>query len=559
MSELDANLIQLRTSFDEIEKRIKAIERQVTSSTQLAATKACLQEIKTLLEDYQSAYSIHLQNYTNHTTEFNSHKQESDQNIADLQSASSIYGASINTLTTKSNTIQSSLERLSARVLALEQNSGGDDGSSSAGNSSGATNWNDIAYFNYFQEINSSYSSLSNFYFPKLIFDCSPGYAEVEMTFELESTDPIYNFSFILDINKKTYPQQAIETFSGKKTFTFKKQFLTSKSLNELTICFRSAMTQIILKNFYVKIHAKNVKIFKRFQPVEIFCFNDNYYITDMSDPNSLYYGIISKDNFTYKKSDLNPLPYNFLENRQWATKLMPAILYGDTIQTRSDNDGIYFLTYKLGTSSYYFTSYQKLTDATAYSEYSSSFENSYCDDFYPFGFNTNGVGVHHYYVTADKVRTMSTKNAYGYLTLNGVKLTAYNYIYIVRNNNLKIGDPLPQHRGAILCRASDNMFVYFPEIDSTYCVELQTEKMQLHIINQMAQFLFTSIKDTKYININYKKIMKINMNVSEQLIVMTILSNTKNYMMDMHLYRLLTHGKLLLYKKKGHNCGLFL
>lgn len=477
MAELDENLTKLRTSFDEIEKRIKAIERQVTSSTQLAATKACLEEIKTLLEDYQSAYSIHLQNYNNHTSEFNNHKQESNQNIADLQSASSIYGASINTLTTKANTIQSSLERLSARVLALEQNSG-DGGSTSGENTAGATNWEDIVYYNYFQEINSASQYPTEFYFPPLTFDCDPGYVDVEMTFNVESEQTINNTSFMIGVNKTNYPHQSIEPFVGKKTLVFKKQFLTNKSFNELSFCFKVPSTKLVLNDFSIKIHAKNVKIFKRFQPVEIYCFNNNYYITDMSSPNSFYYGIVSKENFSYNKSNLTEISYaDISEYRHWSTRLVPAIEYGDTIQLRTDNEGTFFVTYKLGNVLTYFTAFQKLNGSTSYTQYSSSVEITYSDDFYPFGFNATGVGIHNYFAYHNRVRTMSTKNAYKNLTLNNVMLTNYYYIYVVRDNNLKIGDPQATYRGAVLCRTLDNMFIYFPDNESEYCVEIAKGK----------------------------------------------------------------------------------
>lgn len=473
MSELDANLTQLRTSFDEIEKRIKAIERQVTASTQLAATKACLEEIKLLLEDYQNAYKAHLENYTNHTTEFTTHKQESTQNITDLQSASSIYGASINTLTTKANTIQASLERLSARVLALEQNSG--DGGETSGEGSGATNWEDVVYHNYNQEINNP-TTTSTFYFIPTVFNCTPGFVDVEITYELDASSTIEHF-MILTINNETLPQQKLPSFSGKTTITYKKQFLTNKSVNSIKVGLRIPKTKIVLNSYNIKIHAKNVKIFNRFQPVEIFCFNNNYYITDMSDPTTFYYGIVSKENFTYDKTKLNAVSYSDIGQKHFASKLMPAIEYGDAIQLKTNNDGTYLVAYNMSSILTYLTTFEKLTGATTYTKFCNASSITFSDDFYPFGFTEAGLALSHYVVLGDRVRVINSKGNYYSITLNKVMLTDYHWISVVRDNNLKIGDAMPQYRGAIICRSSDNMFLYFPENESNYCVEIAKGK----------------------------------------------------------------------------------
>ena len=474
MSELDANLTQLRTSFDEIEKRIKAIERQVTANTQLTATKACLEEIKILLEDYQNAYQKHLENYNNHSIDFNLHKQESIQNITDLQSASSMYGASINTLTTKANTIQSTLERLSTRVLALEQNP--DNGNGSSTQASDVSNWEDIVYFNFAQEINNP-TTTETFYFIPTIFDCTPGYVDVEMTFEMEANSSVDCYA-ILTINNETLPQQQIPSFTGKNTICYKKQFLTNKSVNAIKMAFKVPRTKIVLTNFNIKIHAKNVKIFNRFQPVEIFCFNNNYYITDMSNPNTFYYGIVSKENFSYDKSKLNAVNYSDIGPKHFATKLVPSIENGNTIQLKTTNDGTYLVAYSLGSLLTYYTTFEKLTDATTYTKYcNSSSITTYSDDFYPFGINQSTNTYHHFVCLGDRVRAINTKGSYSSLTLNDVMLTDYNYIYVVRDNNLKIGDTMPPFRGSVICRSSDNMFVYFPEKDSNYCVEIAKGK----------------------------------------------------------------------------------
>ena len=135
----DSIISKIKTQIEEIEKRIKAIAMQMTTTSQITAVKLCLDEIKQLLIDFGTQFDEHTSDYETHKqnyetllgnynslySNFNSHLENYEIGKTENNSAHSELSQDIENLTTLLQDLEAQADALDSRIAVLEESAGG--------------------------------------------------------------------------------------------------------------------------------------------------------------------------------------------------------------------------------------------------------------------------------------------------------------------------------------------------------------------------------------------------------------------------------------------------
>ncbi len=485
-------LTKLKAQIEEIEKRIKAISLQVTTSTQVNAIKLCLDDLKELLDLYQAEYEnlitdydTHKDDYQNLLSDYNEHKSnyetfyndylqhKTDYNIL-LSSYNGLTQTNLLEHTTMKDGISRALSQISdldteqtkinQRMDYLEATYG--DGSSTQTNITETVNTFDRAYMYGYFKIASSCNT------PSVYFTCNPS-QQIKISVRLKghTFQDMLTPTIYIKIDGKTIDY---EVFTDK-TATFDYQthvyYVPNKAFNRLTI-----QSNISLNYYYsnceIVLEGRNVKFLNPDQQLNIFCFNDKYYVSAKTMDNYYMYGTLEKDNLKISDAYLTKIPiskFTFENSYFW---LVPALEEGTTYQIKEDFAYGYAFPYLIGRNPENAGVAKVLEDYTP-TQYLSWSYSVYSKDYLVAGCGNGGICCC-IVVNDGTVRLVGfgVENSEAF-TYNGEKLVdEWFRVCVVKNNNLKIGDPVEQYHGAVLTK-KDATNVFFPDVHSTYCIDL--------------------------------------------------------------------------------------
>ena len=134
----ETTISKMKTQIEEIEKRIKAIAMQMTTTSQMSAIKYCLDEIKQLLIDMGEEYDTHLSDYSEHKEaynellekynalyeNFNTPTQNFEDSMEDNSTAHDEIQNDIDDIIYALQEVEAQADNLENRVMVLEDLSG---------------------------------------------------------------------------------------------------------------------------------------------------------------------------------------------------------------------------------------------------------------------------------------------------------------------------------------------------------------------------------------------------------------------------------------------------
>lgn len=578
-------LTKIQAQIEELEKRIKALSMQVTTSSYMTALKACIEELKNLMQSYVDEFNLHLSNYDLHVQEcdqkileciqtvdecedvlqqfetikvdFNQTQQLSQNTKQDLQSHIDTYNTFVeaynnhieeyNNLNAQftdfhlnqdaaneaninqHNIFRSGIDNAFSRIEVLEESSNSNNTTIEELENNNQTLTNKVNQLETdntsnktsIQNINSTIASLNNtknnllyrvedlemrntdldirvknieqgddlqsdivnfcdtivrypvckssnsFMSPKIYFYCETSQTvEVEYTVKGNISQSSSGSSVELYCNND-YEIVKFLSIDENFDFSFKTSFIATENINNVRFnAFFADEFQIT--EYQVKIFAKNVSILNKDQILKIDCFNDYYYITLYDEINGFQYGVQHKNSLNL--DNLNYINiFNFYDYINYL-HLVPTI-ENDHILTLKNNMQVpYRLIALKGTEDENCIIYDfNGTQLYPLNEFINIFPT--CIDTMPLGMGYGSDVVIFTDVTGS-VNAMGD-GVYEYFIYQGQPLTEQWYsICSVKNNNANTGDFHNRMLGFVAWR-KDNMNVFFPSNDSSYCVEI--------------------------------------------------------------------------------------
>lgn len=480
----DSIISKIKTQIEEIEKRIKAIAMQMTTTSQITAVKLCLDEIKQLLIDFGTQFDEHTSDYETHKqnyetllgnynslySNFNSHLENYEIGKTENNSAHSELSQDIENLTTLLQDLEAQADALDSRIAVLEESAGG-------GTDTPTTLQTETTKFMEYTFIEPCIMTSSIYYSPRVYFTCELTQPiEIQYTIQGSISGDKYN-SIKIYINDDVMIRSV---YNSVESGNFKYEldpvyYYSTKKLNHVMLEAQvSAATHI--SKCSVKIIAKNINIFNEERNVRIICFNNKYYISYPTANGFILYGVQDKNNLALNVTDLTQYNFQNLHLKYERLFLLPALQQDTQILTYDETYQGSFLFGAL-----YGDQTKKVQSICLNSENLLEMESDWtfsatCLDVLPQGI---GDGSEVFISTS----TQGTIYMVGRGTLN--KSITYNnelldghwfYVCFVKNNNLLIGSEYTSFDGFVAWR-DDDMNVFFPDIQSTYCVEIAPGK----------------------------------------------------------------------------------
>ncbi len=477
----ETTISKIKTQIEEIEKRIKAIAMQMTTTSQMSAIKYCLEEIKQLLIDMGTEYDTHLADYSEHKEEynallekynqlyenFNTHTQNYDESMAENTTVHGEIQKDIDDIIYSLKEVEAQADNLETRVMVLEE-LGGEGGSQTPTQLQVETT-NFIEY----TELTPCMKKLSEYVSPIIFFTCEPTqtlHIKVRAEGEL-SGSRIRNYMelFINGVSKVLEIKNPLS--SGNFDYEFSITYIPKQKFNNIYI-YSNINTAYDVKRWHLTIMGRNIRLFNQERDVKIFCFDDKYFVTYGTSLGYFCYGVQNRGNLSLNLSEVKQMYVDNIEERYNSMMLIPALVNNSDALAYDDNyvDNVIFATldgtFKHCPQTLVINSEGKLERGTSWTYKASSL------DVIPNGIG-NGSEVLLITDWDGNVACLGRGNMLKAIKYNGENLTKQWYsVTTVKNNNAKIGDTNTTFNGAILWR-KDGMNVFFPEFDNTYCVEI--------------------------------------------------------------------------------------
>ena len=301
MNENNNILQQMRTTFEELEKRIKAMERSIGINAQVTALVSYMQEVKSYLEQFEEEYSLHLTEFSEHTTDYNTFKQSTQNSINANNTTDNNQSLLINNLSTSVTQLQTSILSLNQKVTSLEQSQGGE-----------------VENTDYEKLYLNLYTSKEKIYLPRIsIFGDISHMVDVKISINLTRTSETNStaLTYSAYINGTKQGDYDISCEAGKTvTVEFAHKFTNNNLLNYFDFVINNSSNSNVN---YVEVIAKgkNVKIYSIMaKKMSICCFSDKYYITNQEELGKLKFCEIEKsqlDNFQEYLTEIDKLSLN--------------------------------------------------------------------------------------------------------------------------------------------------------------------------------------------------------------------------------------------------------
>ena len=475
---------KIKTQIEEIEKRIKAIAMQMTTTSQMSAIKYCLEEIKQLLIDLGTELDTHLADYSNHKDaynqllqnynslyeNFNLHTQDYKSLITDNNNAHANFQNFIDDLIISLKEVEAQADNLQTRIMVLEEMQGG-------GGQTPTQLQTETTNFVEQMEVIPSLKPASYYMSPITYFKCEPT-QEVFFKIEFEGnvSGSIIQKFITLKMNSEEHVMELRNlTTSGSYYYEVSTSFVPSKSLNYF-YAYVQLSSSFTVKRWKFTITARNIAILGLEKAVKIVCFNDQYYITYNVGGDYILYGVQNRGELSLGTGMLNKIQTTDFLKDYCGLHVVPALKNEEGPLAFDDNfiNNVLFVALRAtdlhAPQTLKFNEEGQVAQSIYWTTKSTSF------DFIPCGIG-KGSEVMISTSLAGDISFLGRGNFSKVIKYNGEYLVGQWFgVATVKNNNAKIGDENITYNGMIAWR-EDGMNVYFPEFDNTYCVEIAKGK----------------------------------------------------------------------------------
>ncbi len=477
----ETTISKMKTQIEEIEKRIKAIAMQMTTTSQMTAIKYCLEEIKQLLLDMGTEYDTHLADYSEHKEaynellqkyntlydNFNTHTQSYDDSMAENLTVHSQIQKDIDDIIYSLKEVEAQADNLETRIMVLEDIGGGSGSQTPSQLQVETTNFVEYVEFTPCMNKTSEYIS------PIVFFSCETTQTVI-IKLRIEGNLAGTRLKNYIELYINDEPKLVEITnplTSGHYDYEFMITFIPTKKLNNLYIKtqFNSSFD---ITRWHLTLIGRNICIYNNEKDLKIICFDDKYFITYTTSLGYFLYGVQERGQISlntnrltqYNVTDLN-IKYNLMT-------LMPALVNNSEPLAYDDNflNNVMFVILD-GTYTQY-TQSLKLNDEYILELKSTWTVKPSAIDMIPNGI---GNGSEAFILTSygGDVYVIGRGSMNKQIKYDGVKLQDQWYgVATVKNNNAKIGDANTKYNGVVL-RREDGMNIFFPEFDNTYFVEI--------------------------------------------------------------------------------------
>lgn len=467
MNENNNILQQMRTTFEELEKRIKSLERATTANAQVVALNSCITEIKTLLEDFEQKYEAHISEYNSHIQEFDTFKTQIENGLESNINVDNNQSLLINNTLTSLNQLRTTISSLNQKVTSLEQSQGGEVESTD------------------YEKLYLNLCTLKDkMYLPRIsIFGDISHMIDVQISINLTRSSQTNStaLTYSAYINGTKHGDYNISCELGATTTVeFTHKFTNNNTLNYFDFVINNANKSQI--NFVeVVVKGKNVKIYSIMsKKMSICCFSNKYYIVSQDELGKVKFCEIEKsqlDNYQeylteIDKFNINSYPTKFdiipitkktsqgtLEN-DLSISTNGLIAVGNTSDPIS---GFYLYTY----------SGDQFSKKTGYTILSNNFDSV------PYTENLEGMSSVIPLTENNGViifELKQTGNISYTLKLNNEKVDKSLSATFVRDNSLGYASTCGGVKG-ILVTDENTMITYYPCREATYKVDIAKGK----------------------------------------------------------------------------------
>ena len=466
MNENNNILQQMRTTFEELEKRIKAIERQTGITNQLTVVKGCFEETKQLLEDFESDYNSHITEFSSHIQSSNEFKEQTEQNIQTLTTTQNNQALLINTLSPKVNTLETQMTNLKARVTTLEQ--GG-------GSSTGGTNVTSVADA---MEIcvnhTTDNTTFTSPYYDILAEVGKKVVVQFQFTYDSTATTDSVIKSIDMYVNSKKVKSRVLKPSTvSNEPYTIWATFTPTRKFN--AIHFAGEIIGATIHNIHFNVQGVNVEIINKKFPFSITCFNQKYYVCKYNDYD-IEYGIFDKDSYTLdstltkiNKENITT-PFINAELRIMSTKNQSKFILDSNF-----SQGFALFCSVLSSSRNHYVIRQDSSNTDKYITVNNYGGNSYfCDMTNEIISNCGGTSIISFSETSGLKLYDTSNYTFKNITLNGNNVIGY-YGNFVKDNNLSPNSTIKFP--GMLVMDEDGNVNYFETLNNTYCVNIGSGK----------------------------------------------------------------------------------
>lgn len=464
----ETTLQQIRTSFEELEKRIKAMERSVGVNSQISALVSYMQEVKDLIQQFEDNYNEHITDYQTHTQDYNSFKESIQTSLDSNNTTDNNQSLLINNLSTQLTQLSTTINTLKTKVEELEENTG-------EGNQT-----SDYAKILFNLTATHTTEKSPRFY----ILNANKGLTKFNVIFYGTYTTNTEKTSITVDLylNTTKIKTKELTIEHGKDfEFSFTYNFLSANTSDyiqlELSNVYGTAFN-------YMEVYLSGTDASLLSYPdrnVNFFCFNNQYYVTDNSVKDKIKYAVIDKTNLA--NLDNNYTTTDKTLEMSYEIRLInccvPCTKLDETntleVDTTYADRGLHFLSTRLTQDSANYVYQYNISQKKLIPKFGQT-DPCGVGDMLPYANNSAGLCVSNASIKNSNASyfTVLNNNLIGtfFLKLNNVKLKDCFANRQVRNNRIRVGDSVCSLSGNIITDLNGNV-AYYPSENSTYKVDI--------------------------------------------------------------------------------------
>ena len=473
MNENNNILQQMRTTFEELEKRIKAMERSIGINAQVTALVSYMQEVKSYLEQFEEEYSSHLTEFSEHTTDYNTFKQSTQNSINANNTTDNNQSLLINNLSTQMEQLSSQIITLDTKIQELEQSA------LEGGETSDCVK----LLFNLTAKNSIEYG-------PRIyIIDVNKGLNKLNITvYGTFTSDTTITTPLVVDLYFGTtiLKSKTLEIKHGENfECAFSHNFVSTNTSDYVYLVFNNA-TGTIFDYVEAFISGPGVSLLSYSDHnTNFYCFDNKYYVVDNSEKDNTKFAIIDKTNLNNLETSYTTVAKNTSddETRIYSKCLPQTKLNTDDntleIDTSLSSNGIFLQGYLINNNTHtymfgYSQSSQTLSRKWGRSDICGS------GDALPYLTDSAGLTVSDIILKYNEAGCYCTSGSQILssqdIKFNGTKIKSSFAISLVRNNKIRVGDNVPTFAGFLITDIYGNI-TYYPTFNSTYKLSIAKGK----------------------------------------------------------------------------------
>lgn len=404
---------------------------------------------------------------TEHSNDIQELKSVNNTQSSQISALEYEYPLLKDNLTTHTGEIQT----LKDKVYELEANSSSGSGASSQSSLNA----------DYYEETSAQFNFNGTVFSPHFYLCCDAN-STVELKFRLECNISFLNAAIpvTITINDTKYIRELRPSQPGVFYATLQLPVIATKNTNLCRVTFSNDIATTHLYRFGITAVGKNVSIYALNKPLNIVCFNQEYYITNRKNGNVLQYGKCPKDSFDVNNIDLTE---RYIETQADENLILPymypTLSSANTLASNSATHQLIYITPDDNDAIHYGPSNSDVQGGCFANKTKSTYSATTID---VIPYSINFGGFMHLYITKDQqayvyyTKLLLTKTGQ-YIDFDGHILNDCIYGTLVKNINLGFGSTAPANFNGVILTNSEGVNYLYPELSNAYRVEIAKGK----------------------------------------------------------------------------------